>query len=264
MIGFRTGLPGASPLSVDCQADLRRRKWLLFSLFTRQFSAIWVRSSLSSRVAAVRPQRTFRQAATRYLNENQHKRRIADEALHLKQLDPFIGDLSLESVHMGTLQAFVDARRKAGIKSKSINLALGVVRHLLNVAAAEWLDESNLTWLQSPPKIKLLPVTDARKPYPLSWEEQVRLLKELPAHLERMVLVKVNTGCREQEVCGLKWDWEVTVPQLGTSVFIIPGGASQEWRRQAGRAEPRSEICDRRVARPASGVRLHLPRTPGG
>lgn len=72
------------------------------------------------------------------------------------------------------------------------------------------------------PKIKLEPVTDARAPYPLSWEEQARLFQELPPHLARMALFKVNTGCREQEVCGLEWDWEVRVPEFDTSVFIIP------------------------------------------
>ena len=37
-----------------------------------------------------------------------------------------------------------------------------------------------------------------------------------------MCLFKVNTGCREQEVCRLRWDWEVAIPELNTSVFIIP------------------------------------------
>ena len=37
-----------------------------------------------------------------------------------------------------------------------------------------------------------------------------------------MCLFKVNIGCREQEVCQLRWDWEVEVPELDTSVFIIP------------------------------------------
>jgi integrase len=37
-----------------------------------------------------------------------------------------------------------------------------------------------------------------------------------------MALFKVNTGCREQEVCGLRWDYEVKVPELDTSVFLIP------------------------------------------
>lgn len=49
------------------------------------------------------------------------------------------------------------------------------------------------------------------------------MFQELPDHLARMALFKVNTGLREQEVCGLKWDYEVKVPELETSVFIIPG-----------------------------------------
>ena len=61
------------------------------------------------------------------------------------------------------------------------------------------------------------------QPYPLSWDEQARFFQELPTHLARMALFKVNTGCRDQEVCGLRWEWEVTVPELGTSVFFIPG-----------------------------------------
>jgi len=92
-----------------------------------------------------RPRRNFRQAATKYLIENQHKKSIGDDALHLKQLDTFLGDLELRSVHIGTLQPFIEMRRNAGIKTKSINLALGVVRHILNIAASEWLDDTGLT-----------------------------------------------------------------------------------------------------------------------
>jgi hypothetical protein len=40
-----------------------------------------------------------------------------------------------------------------------------------------------------------------------------------------MALFKVNTGLREPEVCGLKWEYEVKVPELETSVFVIPGGS---------------------------------------
>jgi len=174
-------------------------------------------------VFGVRPKQTFRAAATRYLRDNQDKRSIADQALHLRQLDHFIGDLELGSVHMGTLQSFVEARRKDGVKAKSINLGLGVVRHILNVAASEWVDEHGLTWLASPPKIKLLKTADGRKPSPLSIDEQERLFAELPDHLRKMALFKVNTGCRDAEVCGLRWEWEVDVPELDTSVFVIPG-----------------------------------------
>ena len=174
-------------------------------------------------VFGVRPNRTFRQAATKYLLEHQQLRSIEGYALHLRQLDPYIGSLAIQSVHMGTLRPFIEARQQQGLKTKSINLALGVVRHILNLAASEWIDEHGLTWLAAPPKVKLLKVEDARSPYPLSWEEQSRFFQELPTHLANMALFKVNTGCRDQEVCSLQWSWEVAVPEMGASVFIIPG-----------------------------------------
>ncbi len=70
------------------------------------------------------------------------------------------------------------------------------------------------------PKIKLEPQTDARKPYPLSQAEQIRLFNELPIHLRYMALFAVNTGCRDKEICALKWEWEIKVPE--GSVFLIP------------------------------------------
>jgi integrase len=62
-----------------------------------------------------------------------------------------------------------------------------------------------------------------RQPYPLSWDEQASIFKELPIHLGSMALFAVNTGCRDGEICNLKWEWEVAVTPLNTSVFIIPG-----------------------------------------
>ena len=174
-------------------------------------------------VYGVRPKRSFREAATKYLLEHQHKASIACDGLFFRQLDAYIGDLRLDQVHDGTLQGFVEDRRKDGRKTKTVNLALSVVRRVLNLAARKWRDEHGLTWLQTAPLISMLPVTDARAPYPLSWEEQRLLFQALPAHLARMALFKVNTGTRDQEVCGLRWEWEVRIPELDTSVFLIPG-----------------------------------------
>jgi hypothetical protein len=79
------------------------------------------------------------------------------------------------------------------------------------------MDSTNLTWLHSVPKIRLLTKNDVRKPYPLDWEEQERLFKVLPLYLRRMALFAVNAGCRDQEICSLRWEWEIKVPELNTS-----------------------------------------------
>ena len=172
-------------------------------------------------IYGVRPKRSFRQAATKYLDETQ-KTTLWIDALQLKLLDPFIGALPLEAVHMGSLQGFMEARRKEGVKNRTINYGIQTVRRILNLAAGEWLDEYGMTWLDHAPKIKFLPETDKRDPYPMSFDEQFRLFQQLPPYLAKMAVFKVNTGCREAEVCGLKWEWEVEVPELSTSVFIIP------------------------------------------
>jgi integrase len=64
---------------------------------------------------------------------------------------------------------------------------------------------------------------DKRQPFPLGWEEQSRLLGELPPHLAEMALFAVNTGYRDAEICNLEWAREVPIPELGISAFIIPG-----------------------------------------
>lgn len=174
-------------------------------------------------VYGVRPKRTFTEAATKFLLENQHKRSIRSDAGRLRVLVRYIGEMPIDAINIGTLQSFIDGRRKENIKTRTINHGLQVVRRILNLAASEWMDQYGLTWLANAPKIKLLPELDLRKPYPLSWDEQSRLFNELPEHLEKMALFAVNTGCKEQEVCQLRWDWEIKIPELPyLMVFIIP------------------------------------------
>lgn len=173
-------------------------------------------------IYGVRPKHLFREAATKYLLENQHKRSIETDAIHLEQLVKWIGNTALDQIHDGTLKPFVLHRQSDGKKNKTINLAMEVVRRILKLAACSWRDDFGQTWLQTAALITMLPTDDSRQPYPLSWDEQSHLLKHMAPHLQRMALFKANTGTREDEVCQLRWKWEVKVPELNTSVFLIP------------------------------------------
>ena len=180
-------------------------------------------------IYGVRPSVTWRDAATKYLEEATHKS-LSRDAQDLRQLDRWIGDLALREVHMGTLQPYIRYRRRNRIRSSTVNRALSVIRRILNLAARLWRHPSGLTWLETTPMIQLVDWHDQRRPYPLSWKEQQRLLRALPDYLARMVLFKVNTGCRQQEVCGLRWDHEYRIPELSTSVFIVPESKNREDR----------------------------------
>lgn len=173
-------------------------------------------------IYGIRPTRSFRQAALKFLNENQHKASLRMDARLLKQLDLFIGDLPLTAIHSGNLETYIQTRKAAGVKNRTINYGLQITRRILNLAAQEWLDENGLSWLASAPKIRLLPEINKRQPYPLAKVEEKRLFDQLPTHLKQMALFAVNTGCRDQEICRLQWDWQVPVPELNTFVFIIP------------------------------------------
>ncbi|MCH9026350.1 MAG: tyrosine-type recombinase/integrase [Gammaproteobacteria bacterium] len=187
------------------------------------FLARQIDETRQAQVYGVRPARPFELAAAKFVRENQHKRTIRNDIAQLKRLLPWIGSVPLNRIHIGTMQPWIEHRRKEGVATGTINHGLKVVRRILNLAQSEWLDENGLTWLAAAPKIKLLPDTSKRQPYPLNWDEQQQLFSALPAHLAEMALFAVNTGCRDAEICNLRWYWEVKVPTLDTFVFIVPG-----------------------------------------
>lgn len=44
----------------------------------------------------------------------------------------------------------------------------------------------------------------------------------MPGTPVKAALFAVNTGGREHEIYHLPWGWEVKVPDLGTSVCVLP------------------------------------------
>lgn len=183
--------------------------------------------------------RTFDQAAAHYVNLHEKKASLESEIFMLSSVMPYIGKLELHQVHDGTLAPFQTARLAEGRAHKTINLALGVVRRILNLAATSWRDESGKTWLEQAPKITLLPlVGHQREPRPITWAEQRALLPKLPDHLARMALFTLNTGVRDDVVCSLRWEWEIKIPELGISVFEVPR------QHVKGRKQSRVVICN--------------------
>ncbi|NIE73060.1 tyrosine-type recombinase/integrase [Pantoea sp. Ap-967] len=185
------------------------------------------------KVYGVREIKTFATAAAKYLVENKEQPSIRLTALYLEQMVEYIGHLPLTHIDDEALADYVrdrkadsvmpDGKVKKGVSNRTINIAIERVIRVLQLACRKWRDEERRPWLDSVPLLtKLDEKKSSRQPYPMSWEEQSILFGELPDHLQRMALFKVNTGCREQEVCKLRWDWEIFVPELDASVFLIP------------------------------------------
>ena len=176
-----------------------------------------------------RPRVTFREAAAKYLQDNRDRlASIEDAAWHVELLYPWIGDKAIEDIHDAVLEPFVKHRLEVDhVSLTTVNRTKEVVRRILNLAARSWRHENGMTWLETSPLITIDAKEarkKARRPYPLSWDEEDLLFAELPEDPNRqMARFKVNTGNREEEVCILRWEWEIAVPEINTSVFVIPG-----------------------------------------
>ena len=188
-----------------------------------------------------RRERTFNEASAKYLIDHQAKVSLQTDIYMLQSIMPFIGNLALDKIHDATLAPYVLKRKADGRSHKTINLALAIVRRILNLAARSWRDEeSGKTWLETPPLIKLLPLVGfQREPRPIAWYEQQKLFEALPKHLLSMALFDLNTGARDEVVCGLKWGWEIEIPELETSVFLIPKESVK------GRKRDRILVCNK-------------------
>src|SRR5260221_2139092 len=134
------------------------------------------------RTRGERPRIAFREAALRYLDENRELSSIGDAAWHIEMLDSWIGSMTLEDVCDETLEPFKTKRLETDkVTLTTVNRSLEVVRRILNLAARRWRHPNRLTWLETAPLISIERNRKARKPYPLSWEEQKLLFNSLPA-----------------------------------------------------------------------------------
>jgi integrase len=169
-------------------------------------------------------ERLFADGAAKYLIECQQRqvRTLELISYHVKLLVPYVGALPIGDVCNESLESFKADRIEDGAKNATINRSLEIVRTVLNRAARVWRDDGK-PWLPSAPLIEMLDESEQRRqPYPISWAEQTKLVTALPHHLQRPVLFALNTGARDENVCGLRWEWEVRVPELERSVFVVP------------------------------------------
>jgi integrase len=137
----------------------------------------------------------------------------------IEQLLPYIGEQDMTTIYRGyaggkptSLEQFILDRAAEGVSMRTANYALQVLNTIGNRASIDWrmLKHWTPVSLLKPKDLELnryKGLKKKRRSVPLTWEEQEVLFNELPDYLRQMCLFKVNTGCREQEVCQLRWDW---------------------------------------------------------
>jgi hypothetical protein len=65
--------------------------------------AFFVEQQRSAEIFGIRPTRTFEQAAAKYVLEHQHKRSLRQDIYRLQGVLPWIGNVPIAQLHMGTM-----------------------------------------------------------------------------------------------------------------------------------------------------------------
>ncbi len=131
-----------------------RKHWNRRSSRSREVPSTSNRADKAVQHLRYSTQRTFREAATKYLegsNQNQHsRRRLAPEDCWTLSSEICSGRGSY-----GDACNRLSSRKEQGVKNRTINHAIQTVRHILNLAAGEWFDENGKTWLEHAPRIQI-------------------------------------------------------------------------------------------------------------
>ena len=178
----------------------------------------------------------FNTVAAKHLKEAT-KSTIKEDARYIEQMAPYIGRLPMNEIYRGfdannrptPLEQFILDRSKDNVSARTINYALGVLNIIGNKAVKRWRGAGGKPliplWNCIPfideVEAKSLGLKPKRHVGPISWEEQTVLFNELPELNRDMCLFKVNSGCRENEVCQLRWQWLVQ-REDGIWYFEIP------------------------------------------
>ena len=134
----------------------------------------------------------------RWLRENQHKRSIESDKVHLRWLDLHLRHVHLHEMTRDLIEDIACRREADGVSLTTVNRMLEIVRALLRKAHNEW------EWLDKLPVIRMRYVEKQRIRW-LTLEEANRLLKELPPHLKDMAAFSLATGLRASNVTELQW-----------------------------------------------------------
>ena len=198
------------------------------------------------------PDVLFADCATRYMQENTHLRSIDRAGYALAKVVPEIGHMKLSEICDESLTGFKRKRELEGVAAGTINKELSVIRRILNLASRKWRINGR-PLLQTPPLISDVSGKE-RKAHILTRSEEAKLLAVLPEHLRDAVQFALNTGLRQSEQTGLRWDNEHYVDGLDKRVFVIAAGKTENAVRVVPLNEVALAVVDRQRGKSATYV----------
>lgn len=141
---------------------------------------------------------SWRDAVIRWLRENESKRSIETDKVHLRWLDQYLRGYQLHEISRDLLEEIALKKEAEDVTLTTVNRVMEVVRALLTKAHREW------EWIDRVPIVRMRQIEKNRIRW-LTVDEVNLLLKELPSHLKDMAVFTLATGLRASNVTELQW-----------------------------------------------------------
>ncbi len=151
------------------------------------------------------PTRTFDELMLAYVKATSGEKRAAErDRYSLKRLYPFFSGRDLNSLSPTDIRAYIDRRRKDGVRSGTINKEVGLLSSAINYARREW------DWnVPNPAARRKLKEPEGRVRW-ITKAEALSLIRAAESepkaqHLPDFIRLALHTGCRKGELLGLEW-----------------------------------------------------------
>ena len=76
----------------------------------------------------IKPQRSWQEAAVRYLELKRNAAKLHDDAANLRQLDPYLGSLMLNHINGDVVWKIIQGELRRGMKAATVNRSLSWLR----------------------------------------------------------------------------------------------------------------------------------------
>ncbi|MGC2519444.1 MAG: site-specific integrase [Burkholderiales bacterium] len=144
-----------------------------------------------------KPQRTWDEAAYKWLTETDHKATHKEDARKIRWLQQFLRGKLLASINRELIGEIGNTKAQEASPATA-NRFLALIRAILRKAAYEW------EWIDRAPRVKLYPEAKRRVRW-LTPEQVQALLRELPQHQVDVVKFALSTGLRQSNIVELEW-----------------------------------------------------------
>ncbi|GAB1233585.1 site-specific integrase [Ferrigenium sp. UT4] len=144
-----------------------------------------------------KPDYVWDEAALKFIKETQHKATHRDDVSRLRWVQPHLTGKKLAEIDRELIRRIGDIKASESSPATA-NRVLALIRSILRKAALEW------EWFDKLPRIRLYKEAKRRVRW-LTPEQVNTLLKELPPHLQDMMLFALSTGLRQANVLKLEW-----------------------------------------------------------